>query len=90
MPCLYDGPSDVGTVHDELDKLTRMLCALCAEAESDMIGQVPGLSSWWNTHKKFDEQRRKQKAEEDRIEAVRQKALKKLTPEERRILLKAR
>lgn len=68
MPC-YDPYVD--TYHDEqknakINELTRLLCGLCGTVESlkwpfcEAISDVPGLTRWWNDHKKMDENRNRE------------------------------
>lgn len=69
MPCRYDGPTefkdDVRDVQlkNELDKLTRMLCALCRSVESSATVNIyldDETHKWWTIHKKMDELRRQE------------------------------
>jgi hypothetical protein len=88
MPCVYDdyGESD-RKAKEELDKLTRMLCATCRQVEDcDLKIEDRETKAWWTQHKKADAERRRleQLAIDER--ARRQAALLKLTVEERRLL----
>ena len=91
MPCIYDdfGESDRKR-REELDRLTRWLCYLCANLEgSDGEGVLrsdPELVAWWEKHKENDRLRREQDQEDQRREAVADGAMQKLTDEERRAL----
>ena len=50
-------------LQDHLHKRTEMLCALCGIIEvhfhDTIIDSVPGLREWWESHKKWDEARKK-------------------------------
>ncbi len=61
MPCYQPPEDDVSK--EELDRLTRYLCATCRHIEyhglkvADVNEQV---SIWWEDHKKFDKIRKKE------------------------------
>ena len=85
---------DLHAAQRKNDQLAQMLCALCGKLEGTvakgLIASTPGLERWWKAHKKADELRRveeKRKADEAaRKQRIKQQALGKLTPEERREL----
>ncbi len=72
MPC-YD-PRDavsLGADKDEIDELTRMLCAACQHLERNRLRIPPLVERWWFNHKKADQQRREMElAEQRRREAL--------------------
>lgn len=55
MPC-YDGReySDYARVRLELDRVTRLLCELCAATEHEIAKYPPDLREWWDAHKIAD------------------------------------
>lgn len=75
MPCMTDTTAEDRAA---LNNVTRMLCALCERSETTTIHAVPGLTSWWNLHQANDEKRRKRE--------LRERALSKLTQEEKEAL----
>ena len=89
---------------DRLDFVTRLLCELCTSLEKEKDGKKlfsKELSLWWSEHQRNDAARKREneQAEKKRREGVekmlaenklREKALQKLTTEERRALLKGR
>lgn len=94
MPCRDDGQlaSEYGNLQRRLDEVTQMLCGvLGAIEEAEEPVRIDHLAietqEWWNKHKKADEQRRsvEERAKEAR-RLARERALAKLTPEERRAL----
>jgi hypothetical protein len=85
MPCLDPGPSynDIERAQRERDIITRLACDRCREIEA-RGGVVPAWAlEWWQQHKQADalRQRTERKARQDM--ATRQRAIAKLTPEER-------
>jgi len=65
------------------DVMTRLACDRCKDFIAKQ-GYVPEWAEeWWAFHKAQDTQRRKESADARRSEAVRQRALSKLTPIER-------
>lgn len=91
MPCQSD-PSDYAdnSIRNELNMVTRLLCALCGELEaagqSLYIGKVPYLLSWWEAHKLRDAERKVREAKQAENDRRTRQALDKLTPEERVLL----
>lgn len=96
MPCRYDeSPEEIAAaktkeferqaapLKKELDKVTRLLCWVMQQREladdevefSQRVGKSGELSDWYTVHRKKDEARLKRE--------LREKALKKLTREER-------
>lgn len=68
MPCT-GGPSYPDTDKEELDKVTDLLCKICAVVDDARgpnirdqvmvkLNEVDGLTSWWKHHKRLDVQRR--------------------------------
>lgn len=100
MPCTDGGVPYATNSAKLLAERDAMLCAALtwmeragflgrffAECDLDEAGiEMPNLASWWAEHKARDRQRRKEeKSAEDRRRR-RDAALKKLTPEEIRLL----
>jgi DNA-directed RNA polymerase specialized sigma24 family protein len=98
MPCQYD-PSpeeerawrkqqtekEIKPIKDQLDIATRLLCLACHLLDNYgyfNYGSVDKeLSDWWKNHQEDDRKRAKKEKEE-----LKQNALKKLTPKERKAL----
>lgn len=85
MPCTVTGSleGDRALAHseaqEEATKVTQLLCKLCKIVEnSDGLILPRDVSKWWESHKKIDAQERKMHA--------RDKALAKLTEEDKRAL----
>ena len=87
---------EIGVLKAELAEREAMLCAVLSIYGPDMDAVYSEINwleagvtqddmeSWWKTHKRKDEERRAREA--DKREAARNKALKKLTHEERVLL----
>ena len=62
MPCVSDYLRDAGNEEDrkELDRVTRLLCAICKrlDAGRDVV-LTSEMRRWWKRHKRADEERRK-------------------------------
>ncbi len=92
MPCTYDESiPDCESTKGELDKLTRMLCDVCAKLEANSPSTFRSRVSletqeWWANHKETDRLRQLEEEKARAIISKRKLALKKLTPEEKRIL----
>lgn len=90
MPCRDGGPPIEVEYKERLDKVTRLLCELCGTLEASGANTkklfTRELSAWWEVHKKADRARELQERAERTRKATRRKALKKLTPAERRAL----
>lgn len=73
-----------------LDKLTRMLCSVLTTIsklpECDSIGFDSEVIVWWEKHQKADAERKKLEKEEKRKKKLAEKALNKLTKEEKEAL----
>ena len=83
------------TNRQRLDNVTRVLCetiAYLAEnySESTMLtklmNNVGGLHAWYIEHQERDRRRKEHEAEAERLRAIRNEAVAKLTPEERKVL----
>lgn len=102
MPCRYDETPEeqaackkaanarlVKPYKDKLDKVTRLLCLVMtaadnAKSSSDLNSVLLNndeLMDWWDEHRTADERRSINEAAE-----LRAKAMKKLTPEEKKAL----
>lgn len=89
MPCRdYEG-RDYSRENDlrmQNDRLASMLCEACALLEHTNVGLQGRLSSWWIQHKEADrkaaEARKQERIKEQKI----QKALAKLTEEDKKLL----
>lgn len=95
MPCRDEGAYDSygAEQKEKLDKVTRLLCALCKHIEDYegvgiYISNVENgeLKTWWEAHKKADAKRETEEAEDRRRQKVRNYALNKLTQEEKDLL----
>lgn len=63
--------------------MLRLACDRCKAIEAQG-GAIPEWAKeWWESHKAADAQRARESAEVRRQNKIREKALKKLTPEER-------
>lgn len=75
----------------EIDKLTRLLCALCKQLEDSAGKSITfedaDLNYWWQNHKKLDAEKQRQAAIEKHKVFLRNQARAKLTPEELDALL---
>ena len=75
---------------EEIDKLTRMLCALCGKVDKHRLADWiieqadEELTEWWREHQKMDEARLEKKKIEAIKETNKQKALGKLTAEDKK------
>lgn len=96
MPCrddgaeLYEERHENRQLRERNDKLAQMLCSLCSFLESNrythVFKYISGLSEWWAEHKRIDALRMaKEKAEREKV-WLKNKALAKLTQEERQVL----
>lgn len=95
MPCRTWNDDEIAAIelkkkHEilkvEADRVTKLLCAICTEAEErgiivDICGRISGLRAWWEEHKEFDRQRIA--AEKAAAEAAEAERIRKLTEEER-------
>jgi hypothetical protein len=101
MPCEYYTPQEEAEIaHKSLRKIQAMLCGICTSMEKDGSMEVTlslvdwkeaGVSryefeAWWSEHKDKDKARRLQEHHEKKRQKNIDKALRKLTPAERRIL----
>lgn len=94
MPCFVTGSAEGDArlaqqeAQKEATKVTRLLCQLCRQVEGEFgINHLPhDVKKWWVRHKEIDEKRIKERAEAVKRVELRKKALKKLSPEERRAL----
>ena len=85
MPC-EGGPTNDQYLHEEIDKLTRMLCYLCTKCHKELIKSHFDLSEWWDEHQREDKERDAEEKRLQREENEKQLALGKLTRKERRLL----
>lgn len=85
MPCKsYDYDPEVEAEASRVQNIVwRLACDRCRELEK-REGKVPEWAeSWWQDHKKHDAHRMQEEAQARKEAAIRQRALAKLTPEER-------
>jgi hypothetical protein len=91
MPCRSDyDAEDADRLRVELERVTRVACELSGYIDGSRIYPINNLSketrNWIKEHELKDRECLKREREEaDRL-SMRKKALKKLTPEERRLL----
>ena len=98
MLCRDAGPDNYWPIecprcNERADKLTRVACDLARTIEANM-GVIQDTTSalsketrdWWREHKEADRRREEAEAKARRIRKVKQEALGKLTPEERKAL----
>ena len=84
MPCQSDNYGCYSETLEELNRVTRLLCELCAFTHKNDLR--PELEEWYSNHLKLDAERiKKEKEYEIRKEVTRQ-ALEKLSSEEKKIL----
>lgn len=88
MPCRSDYPSDYDTrVRRDLDLATRVACTAIRAMSRAQVDALPKeCRDWWVAHLKADDAR----IARENAEAIRRRrkeeALKKLTPDERKLL----
>lgn len=85
MPCSDGGPTREETERELRDHqtMTRLACDRCRELEK-RSGKVPAWASeWWEAHKLEDRQRFEQEERARDGSRIRERAVAKLTPEER-------
>ena len=84
MPCRDERdhlPGEEDNINHQI--MTRLSCDRCREIEA-RGGTVPDWAKgWWDEHKKADASRIVREQEAKRASEVRQRAIDKLTPEER-------
>lgn len=70
------------------DDWVRELCASCQDIEDNggLLNASLELQIWWRDHKRHDKARKDREIEDDRRAAIRARALRKLTDEEREVL----
>lgn len=91
MPC-YDERDSAGWQYRHewkpaFDKLTRMLCStLRTLSDSQIRGLPKEVRDWWADHLVADQEREARENAARLREQKRTEALKKLTPEERKLL----
>ena len=85
---LLDSPPDIYGDTSKLDEHTRMLCDCCKHAHAKgLVSELPlELQIWWRDHQKADEIRMEKLRKKAEFERKKQRALSKLTDEERRVL----
>lgn len=87
MPCTDGGVPYPDYTQQRLDKATRLLCELCDQLENGNFTGFSGeMSEWWRKHQKADAKRKAAEALEQQRIKMRERALNKLTPKERRLL----
>lgn len=83
--------ADVRRLKKEADKLARIACAALTELEKVgkaefLVLKNDELREWWEAHKEADRKERARIAELERRERVKEKALARLTEEEKELL----
>lgn len=94
MPCrdYRDEPEYQQDMQARNDKLARIACKALEHIEKSSDGleililKDPEVSEWWSKHKEADRKERERKEYEDNINRIKEKALAKLSLEEKRIL----
>lgn len=90
MPCTYYTPEEKCRIaSEELNKLTRLLCEaarLLDEVDSLPRPMSQELIDWLIEHKRLDALREQQAREKFQQAEKRREALRKLSPEERKVL----
>ena len=94
MPCKDDGweQEENQNIRDRFDKMTRIACKALTHIEESgdgleiLILRDPEIAEWWSKHKELDRKRKEQLRREQEIESIRQGALSKLSPEEKKVL----
>lgn len=71
---------------ETLDRDIAKLCSWCKSNPSEVSKQSLELQIWWRDHQKTDEKKKLAEIERQRKQAVREKALSKLTGEEKAAL----
>lgn len=94
MPCrdYQDDPAYQVDMQEKFDMLSRIACKALTHIEESgdgleiLILKDPELAKWWTAHKEADrrEQERNRRDKEDK--RIREEALAKLSPEEKKIL----
>jgi hypothetical protein len=87
MPCSsgYTAEDEIKDVRRELERATRAACDLARFVDDRAIIR-PETRAWIREHEKADRERLKRERAEAHEAVIRQRALKKLTPEEIRLL----
>jgi hypothetical protein len=99
MPCT-DGPDPRQEAVDEAVELTAMLCGVLSYlTENRMLAKVLGgiaydesgiteaqLAAWWHEHQEKDRERKRYEMQQHKKNKIKQKAIAKLTKEERKAL----
>lgn len=90
MPCRdpgYDPWERSRADVQKIDKLTRLLCTTLGSMHSKDINNLPkDVQNWWWEHQAADRRRQLREAEEREKKKKKSEALKKLSPEERKLL----
>lgn len=93
MPCTdYQSDLDNYTnIKNKLDKTTRLLCSLCSkltnqELFNHILSNDEELAKWWSKHQVEDRLSKQLKEKQERIKKQKERALAKLTPEEKKLL----
>lgn len=91
MPCTVEPGAYGDDSRRRLEEVTQLLCSTCRAYSSgipwnELITINPDIGNWYADHLAWDARREAQEAEARRIDALRDAARAKLTPEERRLL----
>ena len=94
MPCMsYDDDphADLREWKKKTDKLARIACKamteLTEQGKADfLLIKDDEVREWWEAHQIADRQAREAREKKERENRIRQEALAKLTPEEKKIL----
>lgn len=80
---------------EELDKVTRLLCAVMhaltrhnttKPSPAILLENIEGLAEWWDEHQRFDKLRQAEEARREQEKVEEWEAWNKLTPRQRRLL----
>lgn len=91
IPSYYHSPSEAGTYNnttkEDLDKETASLCAIFSKMGPRTLNKMSLESQmWWRDHQESDKRRLQEQMKNLKDQAAKEKALKKLTPREKKLL----
>ncbi len=89
MPC-YDhrDGDDCREAAAKVNALTRMLCSVLGvlDTNSFFTGEHAEVAQWWKEHQAADRRHRREEAHDRRMAELKEQAIRKLTPDERKAL----
>ncbi len=94
MPCrdYMDDPAYQADMQAKCDLLSRIACKALTHIEESADGleililKDPEIATWWRNHKEADRKEQAKLAEIERKKQLKESALKKLTPDEKKVL----